>query len=153
VQVLTRDGWVFVNPYLTLVTAYERLIGGRGTVVRDSVVASASAPDGRIDGAADATIGVSQKIDGDAARERNTVAAEHCVMRMVRGHRRQHCWTQSAQAHGRARHARTARPVDHDAWHENQGPQHDRDAGDDNHASRHIRHTGHARTSTRHGRA
>ena len=30
VQVPTRDGWVFVNPYMTLVAAYERLIGGRG---------------------------------------------------------------------------------------------------------------------------
>jgi hypothetical protein len=42
VQVLTRDGWVFVNPYLTLVTAYERLIGGRGQVVRDAEFATAS---------------------------------------------------------------------------------------------------------------
>ena len=32
-QVLTRQGWVFVNPYMTLVAAYERLIGGRGQVV------------------------------------------------------------------------------------------------------------------------
>ena len=33
VQVPTRDGWVFVNPYMTLVAAYERLIGGRGEEV------------------------------------------------------------------------------------------------------------------------
>jgi hypothetical protein len=33
VQVPTRDGWVFVNPYMTLVAAYERLIGGRGQEV------------------------------------------------------------------------------------------------------------------------
>ena len=37
VQVPTRDGWVFVNPYMTLVAAYERLIGGRGQVVRDAM--------------------------------------------------------------------------------------------------------------------
>ncbi len=41
-QVFTRDGWVFVSPYMTLVTAYERLIGGRGHVVRDAPVAAAA---------------------------------------------------------------------------------------------------------------
>ncbi len=30
VQVPTKDGWVFVNPYMTLVASYERLIGARG---------------------------------------------------------------------------------------------------------------------------
>jgi hypothetical protein len=30
VQVFTRDGWVWVNPYTTLISAYERLIRGRG---------------------------------------------------------------------------------------------------------------------------
>jgi hypothetical protein len=28
--VFTRDGWLWVNPYVTLVSAYERLIHGRG---------------------------------------------------------------------------------------------------------------------------
>jgi hypothetical protein len=42
IQVPTRDGWVFVNPYMTLVAAYERLIGARGTELTDaSVVADA----------------------------------------------------------------------------------------------------------------
>ena len=41
-QVPTKYGWVFVNPYMTLVTAYERLIGERGTELADpSVVATA----------------------------------------------------------------------------------------------------------------
>jgi len=35
IQVPTRYGWVFVNPYMTLVSAYERLIGGRGQEVKD----------------------------------------------------------------------------------------------------------------------
>jgi murein DD-endopeptidase MepM/ murein hydrolase activator NlpD len=35
-QVPTRVGWVFVNPYMTLVAAYERLIGARGTEIKDS---------------------------------------------------------------------------------------------------------------------
>lgn len=29
-QVFTRDGWLWINPYVTLISAYERLIGGRG---------------------------------------------------------------------------------------------------------------------------
>ena len=30
VQVFTRDGWLWVNPYVTLISAYERMIRGRG---------------------------------------------------------------------------------------------------------------------------
>ncbi|MET0675453.1 MAG: M23 family peptidase [Bradyrhizobium sp.] len=30
VQVFTRDGWIWVNPYTTLIASYERMIGGRG---------------------------------------------------------------------------------------------------------------------------
>jgi len=33
IQVFTDVGWVWVNPYMTLVAAYERLIGGRGTEI------------------------------------------------------------------------------------------------------------------------
>jgi murein DD-endopeptidase MepM/ murein hydrolase activator NlpD len=33
-QVPTRIGWVFVNPYMTLVSAYERLIGARGVEIK-----------------------------------------------------------------------------------------------------------------------
>jgi hypothetical protein len=32
-QVFTKVGWVWVNPYMTLVAAYERQIGGRGTEI------------------------------------------------------------------------------------------------------------------------
>ncbi len=32
-QVFTTSGWVWVNPYMTLVASYERLIGGRGTEI------------------------------------------------------------------------------------------------------------------------
>jgi hypothetical protein len=45
VQVLTKDGWVFVNPYMTLVAAYERMIGARGSELADpSVVANSEPP-------------------------------------------------------------------------------------------------------------
>lgn len=41
VQVFTPDGWLWVNPYTTLVASYERLIGGRG---RDLLPANSVAP-------------------------------------------------------------------------------------------------------------
>jgi len=43
-QVPTRDGWVFVNPYMTLVASYERLIGGRGRMVDDEETIAAAPP-------------------------------------------------------------------------------------------------------------
>jgi murein DD-endopeptidase MepM/ murein hydrolase activator NlpD len=30
IQLFTRDGWLWVNPYTTLISSYERLIGSRG---------------------------------------------------------------------------------------------------------------------------
>ena len=40
VQVFTRDGWIWVNPYVTLVSAYERLIRGRGREIGPETAAS-----------------------------------------------------------------------------------------------------------------
>src|SRR5712672_628607 len=37
IQVPTRAGWVFVSPYMTLIAAYERLIGARGSEIPDMV--------------------------------------------------------------------------------------------------------------------
>jgi hypothetical protein len=34
VQVFTKVGWTWVNPYMTLALSYERLIGGRGTEIK-----------------------------------------------------------------------------------------------------------------------
>jgi hypothetical protein len=49
-MVPTRDGWVRVNPYMTLVSAYERLIGGRGREIKDTepdpALAVTAAPNG-----------------------------------------------------------------------------------------------------------
>jgi hypothetical protein len=36
-QVPTKDGWVLVNPYMTLVLAYERLIGARGEEIHEEI--------------------------------------------------------------------------------------------------------------------
>ncbi|MCA6113703.1 peptidoglycan DD-metalloendopeptidase family protein [Bradyrhizobium sp. WSM 1738] len=44
VQVFTRDGWIWVNPYTTLIASYERLIRGRGREIgTDPPVAAAVA--------------------------------------------------------------------------------------------------------------
>jgi len=40
VQVFTRDGWIWVNPYVTLVSAYERLIHGRGREIGPEIAAA-----------------------------------------------------------------------------------------------------------------
>jgi hypothetical protein len=40
--VFTRDGWIWVNPYVTLVSAYERLIRGRGREIGPHPAASAA---------------------------------------------------------------------------------------------------------------
>jgi hypothetical protein len=39
VQVFTRDGWLWVSPYVTLISAYERLIGGRGREIGPEIAA------------------------------------------------------------------------------------------------------------------
>ena len=42
VQVFTRDGWLWVNPYVTLISAYERLIRGRGREIGDRAAGAAA---------------------------------------------------------------------------------------------------------------
>jgi murein DD-endopeptidase MepM/ murein hydrolase activator NlpD len=122
-QVPTRDGWVFVNPYMTLVAAYERLIGARGQVVNDAMFAPAPAPvaaDSQAPGA-DAIVGpradAKQSIDDalkiesqpksepKGAVERKTAAAEHCTTYLHHGHRRQICRSGVAESSAHNRHA------------------------------------------------
>jgi len=38
--VFTRDGWLWVNPYVTLISAYERLIRGRGREIGPEAAAA-----------------------------------------------------------------------------------------------------------------
>jgi hypothetical protein len=40
VQIFTRDGWIWVNPYVTLISAYERLIRGRGREIGPEIAAA-----------------------------------------------------------------------------------------------------------------
>ena len=43
IQVFTRDGWIWVNPYTTLISSYERLIRGRGHGIGTDPAPAASA--------------------------------------------------------------------------------------------------------------
>lgn len=45
-QVPTKYGWVFINPYMTLVAAYERLIGKRGTEIKETPQVAVAIPPG-----------------------------------------------------------------------------------------------------------
>ncbi len=48
VQVFTRDGWIWVNPYVTLISAYERLIQGRGREFGPEIAAAPAVTQARI---------------------------------------------------------------------------------------------------------
>jgi hypothetical protein len=105
-QVPTRAGWVFFNPYMTLVAAYERLIGARGQVVNDVMFASSLPAD-----AAKSTVPpaaapiviptpapgaiVAPENESPAAKQAKTdsdnARTEHCTMVVYRGHRRLVC--------------------------------------------------------------
>jgi len=125
-QVFTRDGWVFVNPYMTLVAAYERLIAGRGRVVQDAVATTASigrpAADGhaQIPAAApqtDATLmpappNAIAAPDKNESREDKAVSTESCQTRFVSAHRRRICEPDRAERRARGRHV--VRSVDRD---------------------------------------
>jgi hypothetical protein len=40
--VFTRDGWLWVNPYTTLISAYERMVRGRGREIGTEPAESAA---------------------------------------------------------------------------------------------------------------
>jgi len=110
-QVPTRDGWVFVNPYMTLVASYQRLIGARGRVVNDAMFAlppmasdGSQAPDGAV--VAEAKIESAPK-GGDA--QEHDAAGEHCTPSVHRGHRRHNCRDDSAEERPHRRRAHVAR--------------------------------------------
>ena len=68
VQVPTKQGWVFVNPYMTLVAAYERSIGARGSELADPVVVAGSE--------ASASVGQASE-DSHAKGKRHGVKVSH----------------------------------------------------------------------------
>jgi hypothetical protein len=111
-QVPTRDGWVFVNPYMTLVAAYEHLIGARGKVVNDAMFApppptaatdsQAPAVDGKtVDGAHADT---KQPTVSTAKIESHEATAEHCSSYIYRGRRHTICHSVVARTDDGERH-------------------------------------------------
>jgi hypothetical protein len=155
-QVPTRAGWVFVNPYMTLVASYERLIGARGQVVRDAMPAAAQAVPNSADISASKAAERDKILAAESQRraeghvkthaqephERSSRKAEHCQTRVVKGHRRRHCGIDVAEGRGRSRH-HGVRSVGRRFSHESHRARyHDRDV-----------RSRHARRPSRHGRA
>jgi hypothetical protein len=117
-QVPTKDGWVFVNPYMTLVAAYEHLIGARGTAVNDAMFAPPPAAaatnvqgpvvDGKAIVAAPDTKpppGGTAKIESEPKREAAREAVtEHCTSYIYRGRRHHICHSVVAGADDGERH-------------------------------------------------
>src|SRR5579862_690049 len=140
-QVPTRAGWVFINPYMTLVAAYERLIGARGRVVNDAMFAPPPQPPSPIaDGVAKTLAPVRSKLaerskpsasdaivapeskspaSKQAKDETGNASAELCTTYLHKGHRRSVCRGAVADAHPRARHVRS---VDSDVPAQSHGP-------------------------------
>jgi hypothetical protein len=68
-QVPTQFGYVFVNPYMTLVSAYERLIGARGTEIKDVAEPVVSPPP-----AAEASAAIETATKAEPAAEKPAAA-------------------------------------------------------------------------------
>jgi hypothetical protein len=183
VQVPTREGWLFVNPYMTLVAAYERLIGARGTVVNDAMFAAASATAATpaIDGQApappnnDAAPGIPNSTGAVASNApgisvgptvslappvHNERSADDDEPKTRRHGERdaEHCETRGARGHHR-RHCRSdvAEEREREGRHHRRGVRSvDRDDEDEGRGARHHHgdlHARHAHRTSRHGRA
>jgi hypothetical protein len=125
VQVPTRQGWLFVNPYMTLVAAYERLIGARGQVVNGvalagsapapstdatpvpnpSVPSPPSAADAMVQGKSEPKSAPESETRSDHKQGEHETVAQHCTTRFLQGHRRRLCRADAAENRGRPRHA------------------------------------------------
>ena len=81
IQVPTKVGWVFVNPYMTLVAAYERLIGERGTALSDPIVVATADP------TSTGMVTAATRIEPD--KPRRVSAAKHSRAK-AKSRRRQH---------------------------------------------------------------
>jgi murein DD-endopeptidase MepM/ murein hydrolase activator NlpD len=104
-QLPTRAGWVFFNPYMTLVASYERLIGARGQVINDTKVASSPPADTAKSAAAPAvTTADAPKLPSPDAivvpekesppvkqAKSDSTSTEHCTTVVYRRHRRLVC--------------------------------------------------------------
>lgn len=134
-QVPTRAGWVFVNPYMTLVAAYQRLIGARGKVVTDAVVAATPASSGLGAVAAQARNQALAEAGQETVEHRANTAERRCELLRSKGHRRRRCRTGVAERHERGERAHAVRAASHRVSRHEHGE---------------LRH---AHRSSRHGRA
>ena len=82
VQVFTRDGWLWVNPYVTLISAYERLIRGRGREIGPEIAASPEVAHALPEDVAhpDARKAARTEFASRAPRRLPKIAAEACVV-------------------------------------------------------------------------
>jgi hypothetical protein len=94
IQVPTRDGYVRVNPYMTLVASYEHLIGARGSEVSppppvdaDGKSAAESGTAGEA-GVATAVAASANKIEPDARKTQRVKARGKAKSRFARYHHR-----------------------------------------------------------------
>jgi hypothetical protein len=141
-QVPTRQGWVFVNPYMTLVAAYEYMIGGRGRLVSDATLAASAAASPASPGTmpsiqpisdANSAPGTNDNTHHEVDGERRT-AAVACATRLVEGLRRRFC------QHAHIEPGRRDRPV-----HAHAVRTMDRGVSQQGHGARHYRKDQHAR--------
>ena len=62
-QVFTRDGWIWVSPYVTLVSAYERLIRARGREVGPEIAITTQPVAHALPGTSDLQAGPARRIE------------------------------------------------------------------------------------------
>ncbi len=118
-QVPTWQGWLFVNPYTTLVASYERLIGGRGQVVEAAPAASSPAAEATATSnpaPADAMVPAEPAAKSETGRDHKAseraATTEHCATRFIKGHRRRVCWTAAVETSGRGGRPHVVRAMD-----------------------------------------
>lgn len=127
-QVPTQQGWLFVNPYMTLVAAYERLIGGRGEAVTSppplspasaSVLSNPPPTDGMLAGTAGTgriEAAGKTEIARDHSESKHRFLAVNCQTYVAKGRRVSFCRPSVPQIYvpeprGRAAVAHIIRPV------------------------------------------
>jgi pyruvate/2-oxoglutarate dehydrogenase complex dihydrolipoamide acyltransferase (E2) component len=159
IQVPTAHGWVFVNPYMTLVAAYERLIHGRGEELKtEPRVATAAVPTVAAAEPAVPTVAASEKNEKAVQSARNRriaaiakarrdarkkkLAAANCKTRLSARARRRFCDDRVASAGPRGRQVHNIRKM---------GRHFSRKGGRARNIRSHLR-SRHARAKARHRR-
>jgi hypothetical protein len=119
VQVPTRQGWLFVNPYMTLVASYEHLIGGRGQAVDPATAAASPGPEtsatpnpAPADAMVAAKPAAKRETGSDNEARKRAAVTEHCATRFIKGRRRRVCWTAAVETGKRIGRRHLVRAMD-----------------------------------------